>query len=644
LLQFALGTAAVTARRKEEDATIKATRAAEQVRQTTAELSGFHQGTSLDAFTKLRIVDDADAKVELLTKRLIVAKTINELVKRPLPKEVTPPPLSLESLFSILRTSINDIQDDAEKIFRSHIALYKEPSLESWLSSGAQYDDGKTCPYCAQDTSGLNLIRAYRTHFNAEYTKLKGQVAKLSQALDARLSIEQITSFAAQVDAEGAVSARWSDDTEIHPPSFNFEVCNALWTDLKQHLQQLISAKQQNPVAAIGTQDDFTTANELWGGILMLMDSANESIRKNILSIANYKKSIEHDSPARIEEEIRALKLGKIRQEPEVIALISKLEENKSLEKNCNAAKKSARTELDTVMIATLGEYERTINTLLAKFGATFRIEKMDANFRGGSPRTEYGIKLRGKSVSLDGSPRFATALSDGDKRTLAFAFFVATTLADQNIEKKIILVDDPMCSLDLNRRNHTRIVLKQIYDRAQQLIVLAHDAYFLRDLRDLLKPRDGQSQIQCLEIQPIGSGYSSLAAFDVDQACESPYVHHHRVLSNFHSGEAPGDVRIVAKALRPFLEGYVHRRFPSLLPKGVMFGAAIAFIREATPPHPVAFAQSILEELSELNEFACQFHHDTNPDADLVQVTASELVPYCTRALHLVYSSSPLT
>jgi wobble nucleotide-excising tRNase len=288
-----------------------------------------------------------------------------------------------------------------------------------------------------------------------------------------------------------------------------------------------------------------------------------------------------------------------------------------------------------------IGAYEKVINGLLTKFGASFQIEKMNANFLGGSPRTEYGIKMRGKSVAIDGgTPRFSTSLSDGDKRTLAFAFFVASNLKDADIGSKILIVDDPMCSLDLNRKNHTRVVLGQLHARADQLIVLAHDAFFIRDLRDELTPKDGQTQVQVLQMRQTAGGYTSIEKINIDHECESSYIRHHRTLSQFSNGSPDIEVRAAAKALRPFLEGYIHRRFPNLVPKDMTFGLAISFIKNAVIPHPVAFAQPLAAELGELNDYAAQFHHDTNPDADSAVVMPAELKAYCDRALHLVYSS----
>ena len=290
-------------------------------------------------------------------------------------------------------------------------------------------------------------------------------------------------------------------------------------------------------------------------------------------------------------------------------------------------------------MKVTLDKYETVINALLQKFGASFAIKGMGANFRGLSPRSEYGLLLRGKDVSVEGGPpSFATALSEGDKRTLAFAFFIASTLTDAKLANRIVVIDDPMCSLDRNRKHHTRAVLRKIHTKAEQLIVLAHDVHFIRDLRDTLRKEDKAAQITLFQLTLSAEDYTGFAALDVDKECESAYSQHHRLLNDFAGGKGE-DVNSVAKAIRPMLEGYLHRRFPGLVPKELLFGQVVLLIRDALVPNPLCHAQDLVDELNEINEYAGQFHHDTNPSgADTLIVVAPELKTFVVRALNVVH------
>ncbi|MFZ6682003.1 AAA family ATPase [Undibacterium sp. Tian12W] len=322
--------------------------------------------------------------------------------------------------------------------------------------------------------------------------------------------------------------------------------------------------------------------------------------------------------------------------------LFSKLTQAKKASVEATKRKKTAREDLDTAMSAILGQYETSINQLLVKFGAAFQIEKMATNFRGGAARSEYGLRLRGKSVQLEGgTPSFSTVLSEGDKRTLAFAFFVASTLEHPELSSRIVVIDDPMCSLDINRKQHTKIVLKQIRDNAEQLIVLAHDPYFLRDLRDELIAKGGNSNICSLQLRYTIGEYSDLGEYNVDKECESTYYRHHRTLKEFCE-TGTNEKRDVAKAIRPFLEGYLHRRFPGFIPRDLMFGQVVEFIKGAGATEPVSHAKNLITELQEINTYAGQFHHDTNPGfTEEIPVTHAELIGFSRRALRIVHAGN---
>ena len=86
-------------------------------------------------------------------------------------------------------------------------------------------------------------------------------------------------------------------------------------------------------------------------------------------------------------------------------------------------------------------------------------------------------------------------------------------------------------------------------------------------------------------------------------------------------------------------LEGYLHRRFPGLINSGLLFGQVIDVIRNAPQSSPLAHAQNITDELTDINSYAGQFHHDTNPSADQVQIIDGELRRFVERAINVVHA-----
>ena len=640
LLEFALGAAAVSARKLEEQTTSAYAAANTLANQLTAQLAGYHQGLSLTDFEKLIAVQDADVQIEALQKRIVAAGNINAILAKPVPATLPEPQLDIDAFFAILRKSLEDIQDDAEKLVHAHIAKIGKNDAESWLSAGQHFDNGVSCPYCGQETSTISVVHAYKTHFNAAYADLKKQVATLERGVAIRVGAEIVGAFASSIATVNAMAAAWVSEVKTEPVVFDKDSVALRLAELRDFLLELVKQKQSNPTLPIATEADKCKAELIWREVLAAMSESNRQIVTAKSAIEQFRANLNKENLPQLQGQIIRLQASKRRFEPAVVNLFGTLSAAKLSLTDADKKKKKAREDLELLMATVLGTFQKSINALLSKFGASFQIEKMNTNFRGGAPRTEYGLLLRGKPVSLEGgSPKFATALSEGDKRTLAFAFFVATTLADPELAHKIVIIDDPMCSLDANRKRHTKTVLKQLHDKSDQLILLAHDPYFIRDLRDELTPKNGQSQVSIFQLRHAAQGYSDLGKLNVDQECESPYYRHHRMLSEFCSA-GMHEARDVAKAIRPFLEGYLHRRFPSLLPRDQMFGQVLTYIKDAVAPHPVVFAQALIPELQEINEYAGQFHHDTNQgNADTAQVTTTELQGYCMRALSVVHS-----
>jgi hypothetical protein len=141
------------------------------------------------------------------------------------------------------------------------------------------------------------------------------------------------------------------------------------------------------------------------------------------------------------------------------------------------------------------------------------------------------------------------------------------------------------------------------------------------------------------LSIIRVEDGYSAFACCDIDDICSSDYYRHHCLVCDYVDGKSTINARDVAKAIRPMLEGYYHRKFPRRIPRQMLFGQIIYEAKEAKPDNPLSNLKPILKELNEVNEYAGNFHHDTNPNFETTSINEAELLNYARRALTLIYT-----
>ncbi len=642
LLQFALGNTAVSAQRAYDLKNENLTDANSDVSRIIQDLSSHHIGYSLKQFRDINHIIDSETKAEELSHRISESEGIQNIQLRSMPVAINIPILDAKEIVSTLKSSLVNIDVNAEIQVKKHFEGHGHQLLEGWVSSGQKFLDKETCPLCNQSLDGIELIQAYRTYFNQEYKSLIGDVNQLDSKVSMLFS--QNIADKVQIEFETIIDRlnHWQDKVPCELPSLNIQDIRDRLTLLSTYASKLVNQKKQNILESISNEEDATYINTLWGQIIQIIENLNQVLQPQIDALNLYKANLAATDVSQLRVELNNINWSIKRYDPAVVQLFQNLDSAIDNVTGLKNEKEIAKQQLSQVMSQTLTSYKDAINKHLLQFGASFSITELDANFTGGSGKatSNFALELRGKSIALgNGDNAFKMTLSEGDKRTLAFAFFVAYSETLSDLCNKIIVIDDPMCSLDLNRKQQTRLVIKNLHDNCHQIILLAHDAHFLREFRnDLLRPSGTNPlNIQSLRLKAIVNNYSDFDIIDLEKECESAYFKAHRLLDEYIQGQHPGCIN-VARSVRPMLEGYLHRRFPGLIPQGLLFGSVVTLINDSLQPSPLVHAQNITAELNQVNRYVGQFHHDTNPAADQVQVIDGELRTYVTRALKVIH------
>ncbi|MBK7110269.1 MAG: AAA family ATPase [Bacteroidetes bacterium] len=143
---------------------------------------------------------------------------------------------------------------------------------------------------------------------------------------------------------------------------------------------------------------------------------------------------------------------------------------------------------------AFLNNYQTRINYYLdTEFHTPFRIANSNVVQPQGQNtvnRAEYTLTIDGFAISTEqNQPRSAKdVLSEGDKTTIALAFFLAKLDVENIKNQKVIIFDDPLSSFDNGRRRTTVKLLARLARDAKQLVVLSHDSKFLFDLHRMVR------------------------------------------------------------------------------------------------------------------------------------------------------------
>ncbi len=250
---------------------------------------------------------------------------------------------------------------------------------------------------------------------------------------------------------------------------------------IKGHLRK----KELNPLERAELESNLAVKFRSYKFTLESIKNYNKTIVDVNIKIDDKKKSIKDGDLNRAEMDLEIMRNKKIRLKPEVDALCTRYNQLLKSRSKLTDKKMKAKAFLDSYTSTVFSEYESSINEYLETCGAGFGIEEVKTTYVGGPASVIYRLSIRGTTVDLSTpksskcSPSFKNTLSEGDKSTLAFIFFLSKLDRDSNISNKIVIFDDPVSSLDGHRRSFTQQQIIRLSQCCEQVIILTHDLYF---------------------------------------------------------------------------------------------------------------------------------------------------------------------
>lgn len=577
-----------------------------------------------------------------LESRIWMRTAIQRIKGRPAFRYVDVPSYDFKSFKALAASSFTSLAASAEETVRAHFAAHKGSATERWVSEGLNHKPEDNCPFCGQSTEGIELIKAYRTYFDETYKEHIRNVAAMPAQAKTAISERQIEEWRGAVEFNSGVLSSWESSLELTRealPVLDVEGLLIIARDCQKRFEDVAARKAEQPLTALPTEV-FDEVESMLNPLLEAARAFNARIDELNAMVEAYKDSLDTVDTTALQRKRQELTVRETRYQPGVVALVQALQQAQKDFKATEAAKNEAKAKLDRQMETTLAQFQGDINGWLTKFGAPFSVQQLAPTYRGGGVRSEYVLSVRGARVKVgpgeDGDLSFHAALSEGDKRTLAFAFFLARLFADPHRGQAIVVLDDVFTSLDRHRRHQTAEAAVRIGAECAQVITFGHDAHFLRELkRRCIKKKVGP-HIE-LSLHRDGKDYSFLAEFDLDEHCASDYYKHYVLVERFVGGDHTVPLLEVAKALRPLIEGHLHRCFPRRFKEGQTVGDMMDYVKNAATGTPLSRLQPHLADLVSFNEFASAYHHDTAGSETRTDVSSEELLSFARGALGFI-------
>ena len=593
-------------------------------------------GISADEFAALPELPDVDQRLAAKEAEFESARQSQVLLQAEVPAKLTMPAVDLFSLTQLLSRNIEGISEEAERKVREHVDRYMDERGEAWISQGLGYVRNDTCPFCGQALSGSRLIDLYKTYFGEAYQDLKKALSEMRRQLDdGVLSNATLLSMVETITRNEALIRWWRQYLSAPQISFPVDSLKHLWDELRSAVTSALEAKSAALLEASEAGAQAAAVGEAYANLENEISEYNATIEQLNQSIRAFRQQLAIADPLAIQGELLWLKDVKRRHEPQVSQVVEEYLNLKAQKEQLDKEKLEKRKALQKAASATIAKYAERLNQLLRLFGAGFEITGVAERYYGGVPRIEYGLLINRVPVKLDApapQPCFRNTLSSGDRTTLAWAFFLARLEQDPNLNNKCIVFDDPLSSLDANRRAQTMEQILRIARRAKQVIVLSHDPYFLWRIWE--RASEDERRSLCLRRSGVGSVVSE---WDIEKETQDKYFQDYFKVSGFVDGSSSTAADEVLRCVRSVLEGALRTRFPLDIKRTDTLGKIVERIERAAPTERLGAMKPWLEDLRAINEYTRQFHH-SDEGGPRLQVTEAEARSYAARALRIIH------
>ncbi len=640
LYEVVVGASAVALAREIDKLDAEARRISGEISATETELQALiHAPFPLETFLNLAAEPNLIVRIQDCTTRLSAVRKQREVLARPQLDALSAPALPA-ALLAVLGKSVSQLSKDVEERVRRHLQCLDHRG-ETWIRQGLGYTkEDLRCPFCGQDTSRVDLLKLYSEFFSNTYREHVVEIERATNLLEQTLGDAVLGGLQKCILGNDARIQGWSDLADLKYAGYQFDRLEQSWRHVRTLLRERLQRKAASPSAAIPEDVELVAAVRDYADAGATVVEHNKSIVKANTAIGELKKLAAATKAETLEEDLRRLRNMEIRQTPEAGGLVAKLRDRRQAKKQRDVDKQKKKDELAKTAAAVLERYQAAINKLLQAFGANFTIVNARPSWAGGRASSTYQLELNntkldiGDSNTPRGRPCFRTALSTGDKSTLAFAFFLAR-IEQGDISGRCVVIDDPLSSFDSFRIAYTRQEIAAIAARAAQTVVLSHDAFFLKGILDT----SDRPTTTCLQVVREGATYV-LRAWDVSDYFLREAHQEYFLLRSFLADGPPenGDLTSIARAIRPYLEGHLRHRFPTEFGPTEWLGDFIKKVHNATGGVPLVGMACKLQELEQLNDYSKGFHHASA--TAVLRPTDAELRIWVIRALAFVQSA----
>lgn len=606
-------------------------------------------GYTIDTFRNLEPLD-SEQQVAALEQELQTARAQCQQREKILNKaslEMLPTAEVPAELPSILVETIDELARSAEGHIKQHLNTHTNGSLAlSWFQMGAGAVSGDVCPFCGQSLVGNRLLDEYKSYFSEavkDFEERRNDVKIRVRRAFGNQAVQQMT----ELIRSNSDSIEWWNDVchlPITCPSIDSCRLAEKMSDTCNTLLDVLGRKEgclSNAVTVLQTEQGVLDS---WCLMQQEINKYNISVNAANQIISQYQASVNLINTTTLEQQLETTRYRQKRHTDDVVNAYSNYDLKLQSKQAAQRAKTAANNALKTQSEQLFSQYGERINRHLEAFGVSFRVRNQGIDMRGGASGN-LSLILSGTEIDCSGNAAsdparasLANTLSGGDRSALALAYFLSFVEGAHEVERSIIVFDDPYQSQDRSRCQMTISKIECIAKSAAQCIVFSHNEEFANQV---FRIHIGENDKRMFAISSVGETVS-LRRKNPTGTPTSSYELDYQSIMDYINQPTDEQSRLLAvvRSIRQILEAYLRSKFVGVFGENVWLGGMIESIRSATETNnPILKRKdgdTLVDELTCVNNYTARYHHGDRGDM-LGVPDAQELLVHAKQTLAII-------
>lgn len=392
---------------------------------------------------------------------------------------------------------ITPVNSESTEIIKLHIKKFVDTfngdniDAIKWFTNGNSLlkyikNEGQlTCPLCQSNIESIidDLIIGYDNHFNEKIKELFNSLEYFE---------EKSNSIPLQIKEQKAIL----NNINILLKQFNCSISTKI-SDKRDSLKilcDLIQKKRINPNSKIEiNRSSFYDIENFNTSIIAVKKEINDTIEKLEKEINDLKK---RDVVSEIKAKAKEVAIAEYNDYSNVILSTSK-KSNHEIAKRLDILSTEIEKELRTLYVnrdsevSKLDAETKFVNIYLEYLGISKFVIQKEKNKDSDNIIITYNAGAKKHSLNC--------SLSEGEKTALAFAYFLSKIRVEKiektcTLDDAIIIIDDPISSLDENRLYHTANLIDSFFHyndlanekKPKQTFIFSHNIIFQKYITNI--------------------------------------------------------------------------------------------------------------------------------------------------------------